>query len=180
MAAPYANLFSPGFKIWACLTPLLIAGFLLVGCTDDDDDDSPTQVQERDIVEQLAADPRFDTLVTAVEAAGLTQTLKGAGPFTVFAPIDSAFADLPAGTLDSLLADPPAELEPILLYHVAPDSLPASAVLQRDMIGTVQGDSISVTVQDSLVFLNVTNQIIETDIQASNGVIHAIRGVLIP
>jgi uncharacterized surface protein with fasciclin (FAS1) repeats len=173
---------APLYRVWS---RRLAAFFLLVcvgltGCADDDDDDNPVGAGGNDIIEVLSQDSRFDTLVTAIEAAGLTATLQGDGPFTVFAPHDSAFRNLPAGLLDSLLADPPGDLETILLYHVASDSLPAAEVLQRTMIGTVQGDSISVTIQNGAVLLNLTTVVTETDIQAANGVIHALDGVLIP
>jgi uncharacterized surface protein with fasciclin (FAS1) repeats len=126
-----------------------------------------------------AGDGRFDTLVAALTAADLVDTLNGAGQFTVFAPTDAAFAALPAGTIDALLADKTA-LTNILLYHVVGGKALASDVVGQSSLNTLGPGSISVTVTEDGVFLNDTVQIIITDIQASNGVIHVIDAVLIP
>jgi transforming growth factor-beta-induced protein len=131
------------------------------------------------IVDIAVADGRFDTLVAAVEAAGLADTLAGEGPFTVFAPTDDAFATLPAGTVESLLENIPA-LTDILLYHVVSGEVMASDVVALNSAATAQGSDISIEVRDGAVFLNDTIQIVITDIQASNGVIHVINGVLLP
>ncbi len=139
----------------------------------------PSLAQESDIVDIAVADGRFTTLVAAVEAAGLVDILKSEGPFTVFAPTDDAFAALPAGTVEGLLADIPA-LTAVLTYHVVPGAVLAADVVNLESATTVQGSDISISVQDGAVFLNETTQVIITDIQASNGVIHVIDSVLLP
>jgi uncharacterized surface protein with fasciclin (FAS1) repeats len=132
------------------------------------------------IVDVAVADGRFTTLVTAVEAAGLVDTLSGEGPFTVFAPVDDAFAGLPEGTLDAVLADNEL-LTSILLYHVVPGEVFAADVVGLESATTVEGSDISITVDDDgNVFLNDDIQVIITDVPASNGVIHVIDGVLVP
>ncbi len=133
------------------------------------------------IVEIAVADGRFNTLVAAVTAAELVDTLNGEGPFTVFAPTDDAFAALPAGTLDSLLLPENKQaLTDILLYHVVSGSVMASDVVGLSSAPTVLGKDITITVKDGNVFLNDTTQVIITDIEASNGVIHVIDAVLLP
>ncbi|MFW5748591.1 MAG: DUF4397 domain-containing protein [Chloroflexota bacterium] len=131
------------------------------------------------IVEIAAGDSRFDTLVTALQVTGLDATLAGEGPFTVFAPTDTAFAALPPGTLDSLIADPSA-LADVLLYHVVPGRAFAADVVSVSGLGTALGPGLSVTVREDGVFLNGNVEIIITDLAASNGVIHVIDAVLIP
>lgn len=131
------------------------------------------------IVDTLRADGRFNTLVTAIEAAGLEATLNGEGSFTIFAPVDDAFAALPEGTLDSLLADPEA-LSDILLYHVADGSLTSQNVLAATRFDTASGQPFTVTANAQGVFLNDTTQVIILDVPASNGVIHGINAVLMP
>jgi uncharacterized surface protein with fasciclin (FAS1) repeats len=125
------------------------------------------------------ADGRFTTLVAAVQAAGLADELSGAGPFTVFAPTDDAFAKLPAGTVESLLADIPT-LQNILLYHVVEGKVMAADVVTLTSATSLSGSPITVTVRDGKVFLNDTVEVIITDIEASNGVIHVIDTVLLP
>jgi uncharacterized surface protein with fasciclin (FAS1) repeats len=131
-----------------------------------------------DIVETAQAAGGFTTLLTAVEAAGLVDTLKGEGPFTVFAPTDAAFAALPAGTIEALLADTEALTE-ILLYHVVPGQVTADQVIQLDSAQTVEGSTITIRVEDGTVFINDA-QILTTDILTSNGVIHVIDQVILP
>jgi transforming growth factor-beta-induced protein len=137
-----------------------------------------------DIVDTAAADGRFTTLVAAVQAAGLVETLKGEGPFTVFAPTDEAFAKLPAGTVEDLLKPENLEtLKNILLYHVVPGKVMAADVVQLDgkMADTaLEGQQIDITVKDGKVYLNDTVQVIITDVETSNGVIHVIDMVLLP
>jgi len=131
-----------------------------------------------DIVEVAVADGRFTTLATALTEAGLVETLQGEGPFTVFAPTDDAFAQLPEGTIEALLADIPALTE-ILLYHVAGESYKASEVIEMPVIQTAQGQSLIVQLMDGKVMINGAEVII-TDIYAKNGVIHVIDSVLLP
>jgi transforming growth factor-beta-induced protein len=131
-----------------------------------------------DIVDTAIAADDFNTLVTAVQAAGLVDALKGEGPFTVFAPTDAAFAALPDGTLDSLLADTDA-LSQILLYHVVPGAVMAADVTDGLEPATLQGEAVSFSVSDDGVMINQAN-IVATDIAASNGVIHVIDAVILP
>lgn len=134
-----------------------------------------------DIVDTAVADGRFKTLATALQAAGLVDTLKGEGPFTVFAPTDDAFAKLPAGTLDDLLKpENKQKLTDILLYHVVSGKVMAADVVNLTSATTVLGKDIKITVKDGKVYLNDTVQVIITDVEASNGVIHVIDGVLLP
>lgn len=139
----------------------------------------PGMAQDSDIVEIAVADGRFQTLVAAVTAADLVETLQGEGPFTVFAPTDDAFAALPEGTVEALLEDIPA-LTDILLYHVVSGEVLAETVVTLESATTVQGSDVSITVNDEGVFLNDSVQVIITDIVASNGVIHVIDSVLLP
>jgi uncharacterized surface protein with fasciclin (FAS1) repeats len=130
------------------------------------------------IVDIAAADSNFSTLVTAVKAAGLAETLSGEGPYTVFAPTNEAFAKLPEGTVESLLQDK-ERLAQILTYHVVPGKVMSADVLNLTTATTVQGDNISITVEGMNVMVNDAN-VIKTDIEASNGVIHVIDTVLMP
>ncbi len=138
-------------------------------------------MEKQDIVDTAVADGRFTTLVAAVQAAGLVETLKGEGPFTVFAPTDDAFAALPAGTLDSLLLpENKQQLIDILTYHVTPGKVLAADVIGLTEAPTVLGKNINVKVEDGKVFLNDNVQVVITDIETSNGVIHVIDAVLLP
>ncbi len=133
----------------------------------------------KDIVDTATEAGSFTTLLTAATAAGLVETLKGEGPFTVFAPTDEAFAALPEGTLESLLADPEA-LKNILLYHVVSGKVTADQVVTLTSADTVAGQPISIEVVDGGVVLNDTVKVVTTDIETSNGVIHVIDAVLLP
>ena len=135
-------------------------------------------VLPQDIVDTAVADGRFNTLATALTEAGLVETLKGEGPFTVFAPTDDAFAKLPEGTIEALLADIPA-LTDILLYHVAAGEYMAADVIEMPVIQTAQGGSLIVQLMDGKVMINGAEVII-TDVFASNGVIHVIDSVVLP
>ena len=133
---------------------------------------------KKDIVDTAVAAGSFKTLATALEAAGLVDTLKGPGPFTVFAPTDAAFAKLPAGTVEGLLKDKP-KLSAILTYHVVPGNVKAADVVKLDSAKTVNGQSVAIKVVDGKVM--VDNATVTTaDIEASNGVIHVIDTVLLP
>jgi len=132
-----------------------------------------------DIVEVVSADGRFTTLVTALNAAGLAETLKGPGPFTLFAPTDSAFATLPPGTVESLLTDVPT-LKNILLYHVVQSKVMAADLANTPKNATALGDTITATfMPDGKVMIGDANVTI-TDVEAKNGVIHVIDEVLLP
>ena len=131
----------------------------------------------QDIVDTAVGAGQFGTLVTAVKAAGLVDTLKGPGPFTVFAPTDAAFAKLPAGTVDALLKDP-AKLRAVLTYHVV-----AGRVMARDVrtgeAKTVNGQSVALEADGGKVRVNGAN-VVRADVAATNGVIHAIDSVILP
>jgi uncharacterized surface protein with fasciclin (FAS1) repeats len=148
---------------------------------------SPSEsMASADIVDTAVAAGDFKTLAAALTAAGLVDTLKGPGPFTVFAPTDDAFAKLPAGTVDTLLKDPKGDLTQILTYHVVPGKVMAADVVKLDgqKVKTVQGGELTVGVDGDKVTLtdaagNTVN-VTTTDVEASNGVIHVIDGVLMP
>lgn len=130
-----------------------------------------------DIVDTAVSAGQFKTLVKAVQEAGLVDTLKGTGPFTVFAPTDAAFAKLPAGTLEALLKDK-SKLQQVLTYHVVAGEVMASDVKPGD-VKTVQGQSLKVTTAGGKVMVD-NAQVTKTDITASNGVIHIIDSVVLP
>jgi uncharacterized surface protein with fasciclin (FAS1) repeats len=131
----------------------------------------------KDIVDTAVAAGSFKTLATALQAAGLIETLKGAGPFTVFAPTDEAFAKLPAGTLDALLKDK-AKLTAILTYHVVAGKVMAADVVKLKTAKTVQGSNVSI---DTTKGVKVDGaNVVKTDIACSNGVIHVIDAVILP
>jgi uncharacterized surface protein with fasciclin (FAS1) repeats len=130
-----------------------------------------------DIVDTAVA-AHFNTLVAAVKAAGLVDTLKGPGPFTVFAPTDEAFAKLPPGTLDALLKDP-AKLKDILLYHVVSGKVMAADVVKLKSAKTVEGASVKVMVKGGAVMIDNAD-VTKTDIICDNGVIHVIDAVILP
>ena len=133
----------------------------------------------KDIVETAIAAGTFNTLAKALTAAGLVETLKGAGPFTVLAPTDEAFAKIPAKDLDALLADK-AALTKVLTYHVISGNVPASTVTTLTEATSLEGSMIAIKVVDGKVMLNGASQVTATDIAASNGVIHVINTVLMP
>ncbi len=136
----------------------------------------PTQ----NVVQIAASNPDFSTLVTAVKAAGLAETLSGTGPFTVFAPTNDAFAKLPAGTVENLLKpENQDQLVKILTYHVVAAKVTAADVVKLDTATTVQGGVADVTVSDGKVMIDNAN-VVQTDIMGSNGVIHVIDSVIMP
>lgn len=136
------------------------------------------QMKSQTIVDVASGDPQFSTLVTAIKAAGLADTLSGEGPFTVFAPTNEAFDKLPAGTLDDLLKNP-EELAKILTYHVVSGDVKAADVVKLTKAATVNGKDVTVSVNDDIVKINDAT-ITKTDIKASNGTIHVIDAVLLP
>ena len=140
--------------------------------------ESPSTMAKADIIETAVAAGSFKTLAKAIEAADLTETLKGEGPFTVFAPTDEAFAKLPKGTLDALLKDK-AKLAAILTYHVVPGNVMSEEVAGMSSAKTVNGQELSIKEKDGKVKVNKAT-VITTDIAASNGVIHVIDQVLMP
>lgn len=134
----------------------------------------------KNIVEVAVENGNFKTLVAAVNAAGLAETLSGPGPFTVFAPTDAAFAKLPAGTIDALLADK-EKLASILTYHVISGKVVASDITSSNGAkpATINGQELDITVRAGNVYVNGA-QVTMADVQASNGVIHVIDGVVLP
>ena len=133
----------------------------------------------QDIVQTATEAGSFATLLTAVKAAGLVETLEGPGPFTVFAPTDEAFAALPAGTLDGLLKDP-AALKKVLLYHVVSGAVTADQVVGLTSADSVEGSPIAIAVKDGSVYLNDSAKVVTADVMTSNGVIHVIDKVILP
>jgi len=129
------------------------------------------------IVDVAVQAGKFNTLVQAVQAAGLVETLSGEGPFTVFAPTDEAFAQIPQETLQAVLADK-EKLTAILTYHVVPGKLMAADVVRSTQLQTVQGQSITVSTEGGVRVDNAN--VIQTDIEADNGVIHVIDKVIMP
>jgi len=137
-----------------------------------------TAAPSKNIVETAAGAPQFSTLVELVEKAGLAKTLSGDTKYTVFAPTNAAFAKVPKKTLNGLLEDR-AALRKVLLYHVLPGSVPASKVLKTKSAKTAEGAKVQFSVRGKSAYVNEA-KIIDTDIRCSNGIIHAINGVLIP
>ena len=135
---------------------------------------------QKDIVDTAVAAGSFKTLAAALQAAGLVDTLKGPGPFTVFAPTDEAFAKLPAGTVESLLKpENKAKLTEILTYHVVPGRVPAARVAGMSSATTVNGKALSIATADGAVTVGGA-RVVKTDILCSNGVIHVIDTVMLP
>lgn len=139
-----------------------------------------TSNTQKNIVDTAVAAGQFKTLAAALGAAGLVDTVKGAGPFTVFAPTDAAFAKLPAGTVENLLKpENKDQLTAILTYHVVPGKVMAADVVKLKEAKTVNGKMLKVQVNGSSVMINDAN-VTAADIQASNGVIHVIDTVVLP
>lgn len=136
-----------------------------------------TRKSDKTIVEIAASAGSFETLVTALKAAGLVDALSGEGPFTVFAPTDEAFAKLPAGTLESLLADK-EKLTAILTYHVVAGKVTAKDVMGMTSATTAQGEKLSFDTSNGVMVNDA--KVVKADVMASNGVIHVIDTVLIP
>lgn len=158
----------------AAAAVLLLLAFQLSAC-DSTDNSEPSQ----DIVDVAVAND-FDTLVAAIEAARLVSTLRGDGPFTVFAPSDAAFADLPDGALETLLQpENQAQLQAVLTYHVVPGRVTAEQVTSLDAAETVNGATLSIETQNGAVLVNGAT-VTATDIEASNGIIHVVDEVLLP
>lgn len=160
----------------AALVPL----FLFSGCGSSSSTPANDNGATKDIVDTAVAAGSFTTLTTAVTTAGLVDTLKGPGPFTVFAPTDAAFAKLPAGTVDTLLM--PAnhdQLTSILTYHVVAGDLMKADLVKLSTVKTVEGQNLTIAVSAGAVKVNDAN-VTTADIACSNGVIHVIDSVLLP
>lgn len=177
-------------KKWKMLLPLFaivaMLSLVAVACGDDDDQDgsmpaaTATQppAELNDIVDTAVGAGTFTTLAAALGAAGLVETLKGPGPFTVFAPTDAAFAALPAGTVEGLLADP-EKLKAVLTYHVVAGEVPSNEVVKLTAAATVNGQQVDIMVDGGKVMVNDAT-VTTPDVKASNGVIHVIDRVLLP
>lgn len=136
--------------------------------------------EKKDIVDTAVSAGQFETLAAALTAAGLVDTLKGEGPFTVFAPTDAAFAALPAGTVENLLKPENLEqLQAVLTYHVVAGKVTAADVVNLTEATSVQGDTIDITVVDGAVKVDAAT-VVSADVMASNGVIHVIDKVILP
>lgn len=152
--------------------PMLLAGVFAVTI-------ASTAASAADIVDTAVA-AKFTTLVAAVKAAGLVDTLKGSGPFTVFAPTDEAFAKLPPGTLETLLKpENKAKLQSILTYHVVPGKVMAQDVVKLHSAKSVEGQNIAIKTMNGRVMVDNAH-VTKTDIETSNGVIHVIDTVILP
>ncbi len=150
-------------------TAALVAGPALAG----------SHSMSKDIVDTASEAGSFSTLLAAAEAAGLVETLKGDGPFTVFAPTDDAFAALPEGTVDSLLLpENKDQLTSILTYHVVPGKVMSTDLSDGMTAATVQGEEITVSLGDNVMINDAT--VVTPDVEASNGVIHVIDSVIMP
>ncbi len=157
---------------------VVLAGAALVaaGCNHHGDSSHPS----KDIVDVAAGAGQFNTLIAAVQAAGLEETLRSEGPFTVFAPTDAAFAKLPSGTVENLLKpENRDQLKAILLYHVVPGEVMAKDVVKIDSAKTAGGKVAPVEVSHGTVRV-AGAKVVKTDIRASNGVIHVIDSVMLP
>jgi uncharacterized surface protein with fasciclin (FAS1) repeats len=155
-----------------------IAALLIAGPASAQMGDDRTAAPTNDIVDVAVSVGSFNTLAAALEAAGLIETLKGEGPFTVFAPTDEAFAQLPEGTVEALLADK-EKLTAILLYHVVPGRVMASEVVELDKATTANGQDVRIKVRYGSVYVNGA-KVVTADVEASNGVIHVIDKVILP
>jgi uncharacterized surface protein with fasciclin (FAS1) repeats len=141
---------------------------------------TPPAETPKDVVDIAMGSADHSTLVAAVKAAGLVETLKGAGPFTIFAPTNAAFAALPAGTVDGLLkAEKKADLTKILTYHVVAGNVKAADLKDGQKVKTLQGEELTVSIKDGKVMINGAN-VTAADLSGSNGVIHVIDAVLMP
>ncbi len=168
------------FHVLAVALALGFAAPLAYAAPGDGNPAMPAAQASADIVDTAVAAGQFKTLAAALTAAGLVDTLKGDGPFTVFAPTDAAFAALPAGTVEDLLKPAnKAKLVSVLTYHVVPGNVPASRVTAMKEATTVNGDSVSISAADGVVMIDGA-KVVTADVAASNGVIHVIDKVLMP
>lgn len=184
-------------KLFRLLALLFAGALVLAACSDDDGDDESSETTEEatetteaaeeageadggeTIVDLAVGNEDLSTLVTAVEEVGLVETLSGEGPYTVFAPTNEAFEALPEGTLDDLLADPEGALTDVLTYHVVEGEV-LSSDLTTGPVATVNGAELDVVVEDDGTVTVNGIEVVMADIEASNGVVHVIGGVLVP
>jgi uncharacterized surface protein with fasciclin (FAS1) repeats len=172
--------------IIAIVVALMVVPLVIAACGSTSDEaeapspsPSPTMAL-KDIVDTAVEAGSFTTLVTAVQAAGLEETLRGEGPFTVFAPTDEAFAAVPKETLDALLADPEGALTDVLTYHVVPGKVMSTDLSDGMQADTVNGEKLDISVgEDGTVMVDGAT-VVTADIETSNGVIHVIDTVMVP
>jgi len=163
------------------LTTSILLGFFALASTASADHHAEKKAAKKDIVDTAVAAGSFNTLATALKAAGLVDTLKGEGPFTVFAPTDKAFAKLPEATLKSLLKPENKEkLVDILTYHVVSGKVMAKKAVTLDKATAVNEKEITLEVKDGALTLNDSAKVVKADVKASNGVIHVIDAVILP
>jgi len=174
-------------KRWSlvlAVVAVLTVPFVVAACGSSEEEaaspsPSPTMAL-KDIVDTAVEAGGFTTLVTAVQAAGLEETLRGEGPYTVFAPTDDAFAAVPTETLDALLADPTGALTDVLTYHVVPGKVMSTDLSDGMMAETVNGESLEITINDDGTVMVNGATVTTADIETANGVIHVIDTVLVP
>jgi len=169
MKESFNSTFARYLVFWTAVLALLLGSTWMV-----------TASEKQDIVDTAVAAGSFQTLAKALDAAGLVDTLKGKGPFTVFAPTDEAFAKLPAGTLEDLLKpENKDKLVAVLTYHVVPGAVLASQVTKLKSAKTVNGQALTITTGGGTVMVD-SAKVVKTDILCSNGVIHVIDSVMLP
>lgn len=172
--------FTPTLRRLAALQLFVVAFLGLNIATADAGHHEEKMTKGNDVVDVAVAAGDFNTLAAALQAAGLVDTLKGAGPFTLFAPTDAAFAALPAGTVENLLKpENRDQLIAILTYHVVPGKVLAADVVKLDKAKTVNGSDVMIKVANGKVSVDDA-MVVKTDIAASNGVIHVIDSVILP
>jgi uncharacterized surface protein with fasciclin (FAS1) repeats len=157
--------------------------FVVAACGEEEESPSPSPsptMAMMDIVETAQGAGDFTTLVTALQAAGLDETLQGEGPFTVFAPNDAAFNKVPKDTLDGLLADPTGSLTDVLTYHVVAGKVMSGDLSDGMTAETVNGAEITITIEEDGTVMVNDAKVVTADIECSNGVIHVIDTVLLP
>ena len=162
---------------------LMVVPLVIAACGTSDEAASPSPsptMAAKDIVDTAVEAGSFTTLVSAVQAAGLEETLRGEGPYTVFAPTDDAFAAVPQETMDALLADPTGALADVLTYHVVPGKVMSTDLSDGMMVETVNGESLKITVNADGTVMVGDATVTTADIGTSNGVIHVIDTVLVP
>jgi uncharacterized surface protein with fasciclin (FAS1) repeats len=172
-------------NIIAIVVALMVVPLVIAACGTSDEAASPSPtpsptMAQKDIVDTAVEAGSFTTLVTAVQAAGLEETLRGEGPYTVFAPTDEAFAAVPKETLDALLADPKGALTDVLTYHVVPGKVMSTDLSDGMKAETVNGQPLDIAIEeDGTVMVNGAT-VVTADIETANGVIHVIDTVLVP
>lgn len=169
------------------MVTILFLSSMIIACGSGENKEAETMQEEmvapvasNDVVDIAIGSTDHTTLVTAVTAAGLVETLKGAGPFTIFAPTNAAFNALPAGTVDDLLKpENKTSLTNILTYHVVPGAVKAADLQDGQKVTTLQGEELSVSIKDGKVMINGAN-VTAADLTGSNGVVHVTDAVLMP